>query len=179
VNGDPEVDVPLTALGEEQARLLGEQLRHVPLEVCIHTRFPRTRRTAEIALERLDVPLGMEPLLDDINVGAALEGAPIDRYREVKRGLGRTLPFPGGESLDDAARRYAAGLRRLLASDYSRALVICHEIPLRYLLNGSNGSDSLDGPIRELGNAQPFLFDEHALGRAADRIEELVGARPL
>ena len=29
------------------------------------------------------------------------------RYREVKRRLGRKQPFPGGESLDDAALRYA------------------------------------------------------------------------
>jgi hypothetical protein len=54
-------------------------------------------------------------------------------------------------------------------------LVVCHEIPLRYALNGSIGSDSLDGPAHELVNAVPYLFDEAGLERAVTGIERLVG----
>jgi hypothetical protein len=54
-------------------------------------------------------------------------------------------------------------------------LVVCHEIPLRYALNGAIGSDSLDGPAHELVNAVPYLFDEAGLERAAAGIERLVG----
>ena len=53
-------------------------MANIPLDACVHTRFPRTRETAEIALgERVDVPLVVEPLLDDIDIGD-LEGEPLE-----------------------------------------------------------------------------------------------------
>ena len=175
VNGDPTVKVPLTERGEEEARRLGEQVRNLPLDACVHTRFPRTRETAEIALaERVDVPLVEEPLLDDIDIGE-LEGWPLAEYREWKHGHARSVPFPGGESLDDAARRYAEAFRRLLAAPQGCVLVVCHEIPVRYALNGASGSDSLDGPAHEISNAVPYLFDDEALARAVAGIERLAG----
>jgi broad specificity phosphatase PhoE len=173
VNGDPAVDSPLTEQGREQARLLGAQLAHIDLDLCVCTRFPRARETAELAVAGRDVPVEVEPLLDDVDVGD-LEGLSIDRYREVKRGLGRKQPFPGGESLDDAARRYVRGFRGLVDHGAGRVLVICHEIPIRYALNAAAGSEALDGPpFHQLPNATPFLFDGDALARAAVRIEEL------
>jgi probable phosphoglycerate mutase len=174
VNGHPWREVPLSEEGEEEALLLGGQLVNFPLDVCIHTRFPRTRQTAELALGGRDVPFACERLLDDIYVGE-LEGRSIDDYRAWKRSHSRSDPFPGGESLDDAARRYATGFRRLLARPEERILVVCHEIPLRYALNAAAGSDSLDGPIHDIRNASPYLFDETALARAADGIDKLVG----
>ena len=172
VNGDPSVHVALTAQGEAEARLLGIQVAHLPLELCVHTRFDRTRRTAELALEGRDVPFLEEPLLDDIDVGE-LEGQTIEDYRAWKRRHTRADPFPGGESLDDAARRYARGFRRLAERPERTILVVCHEIPLRYALNGAADSDQLDGPIHDIGNAAPFLFDDRALVRAADAVERL------
>ena len=175
VNGDPTADVPLTGRGEEEARTLGQQVSEVPFDACVHTRFPRSRMTAEIALgERVDVPLLEEPLLDDIDVGS-LEGQPVERYREWKHGHPRDVPFPGGESLDAAARRYAEAFRRLVAGPHRSVLVVCHEIPVRYALNGASGSDSLDGPAHEIANAVPYLFDEDALEAAVRGIERVVG----
>jgi broad specificity phosphatase PhoE len=176
VNGDPTLDVPLTEQGEAEARQLGAQVAHLPLDVCLHTRFPRTRLTAEAALgEREEVPLVTEPLLDDIDVGE-LEGETIERYRVWKRAHARSDPFPGGESLDDAALRYAAAFRKLVAGTASCVLVVSHEIPVRYALNAAGGSDSLDGPAHEIPNATPYLFDAEELEQAAARIEEIVAA---
>lgn len=172
VNGDPSRSVELTEYGVEQARALGVQVAHIDLDLCLHTRFDRTRRTAELALGSRATPVDVEPLLDDIDVGE-LEGKPIDEYRAWKRGHGSNEPFPGGESLDDAARRYAEGYRRLLDRGARAVLVVCHEIPLRYAVNAAAGSDSLDGPAHELRNAEPYLFDEDALRRAAERIDTL------
>ncbi len=139
----------------------------------MHTRFPRTKETAELTVAGRDVPVEVEPRLDDIKIGD-LEGFPIERYREVKREVGRKQPFPGGESLDDAARRYAAAYRDLLERKVRRVLVVCHEIPVRYALNAAAGSDALDGPpFHDLPNAIPFAFDGAALARAAERIEQL------
>jgi broad specificity phosphatase PhoE len=175
INGDPSVPAPLTEKGRDEARLLGAQLAHVPLELCVHSRFERTRETAEIALERRNVPFEVDPLLDDIDVGE-LEGGTLDDYRAWKRAHTRSDRFPGGESLDEAARRYARAYRLLLERVESSMLVLTHEIPLRYAINAADGSDQLDGPTRQLANATPYLFDETALERAADGIERLVEA---
>ena len=134
-------------------------------------------RRQQIALAgREDVPLVVEPLLDDIDIGE-LEGEKLEVYREWKHGHSRAEPFPGGESLDDASRRYAAALRKLVDSPWRSVLVLCHEIPVRYALNAAAGSDSLDGPAHEISNAVPYLFDEGALERAVRGIERLVGDR--
>jgi len=172
INGDPAVPVALTEQGREEARLLGLQVAHVRLEVCICTRFTRTRDTAEIALEGRDVPIEVEPLLDDIDVGD-LEGIPLEDYRAWKREHTRRDPFPGGESLDAAARRYAHAFRKLLERAETAMLVVTHEIPLRYAINAADGSNDLDGPAHQLANATPYLFDEEALARAAEGIERL------
>ena len=175
INGDPSVEVPLTDDGREEARQLGIQVANVPLDLCVHTRFGRTRDTAAIALAGRNVPMAVEPLLDDIDVGE-LEGRSIGDYRAWKEEHSRSDPFPGGESLDDAARRYARGFRAVLALPAERVLVVCHEIPLRYALNAAGGSDDLDGPVHQLRNATPYLFDEPALERAADHVEALVAS---
>ena len=172
INGDPSVPVPLTDAGRAAAALLGHQLSALGLDLCVHTRFPRTRETAECILQGRHVALIEERLLDDIDVGD-LEGDTIADYRAWKRAHLRSDPFPGGESLDDAGRRYARAFRRLLDRDETVTLVVCHEIPIRYALNAAAGSDSLDAPAHEIPNATPFLFDEETLARAADGIEAL------
>jgi broad specificity phosphatase PhoE len=174
VNGDPAVPADLTAEGREQALLLGEELAPLPINLCVHTRFGRTRVTGELALEGRNVPTVEEPLLDDIDVGE-LEGSTIDEYRAWKRAHKRSDPFPGGESLDDAARRYARAFQKLLERDEEVLLVVAHEIPIRYALNGAGGSDELDAPVHDVPNARPYLFSDPALDRAARRVAELVG----
>jgi broad specificity phosphatase PhoE len=175
VNGDPEIRVDLTDEGRANAVGLGRQIANVPIGLCIHTRFDRTRQTAEIALEGRDVPYEVEPLLDDVYVGD-LEGQTINDYRAWKAQHTRADKFPGGESLDDAGRRYAHAFLRLLDRETPRTvLVVTHEIPIRYALNAACGSDDLDGPMHEIRNATPYLFDDASLRRAAERIRELAG----
>jgi broad specificity phosphatase PhoE len=174
VNGDPSRPVHITEDGKAEARILGVELANVPLDLCLHTRFGRTEETAAIALAGRDVPVEVEPLFDDIDIGE-LEGETLEAYRAWKAKHTRSDPFPGGESLDDAARRYAKAYRKLLARDVGSVLVVCHEIPIRYALNAAAGSDSLDAPVHEIPNATPFLFDEQSLARAAERIDALSG----
>jgi len=173
-NGDPSVPVPLTADGRAAAARLGHQVAQLPLELCVHTRFGRTQETAAAILAGRDVPHLEEPLLDDVDVGD-LEGATLDAYRDWKSTHRRDEPFPGGESLDDAARRYAIAFRRLVDRPERTILVVCHEIPVRYALNAAAGSDDVDAPEHAIPNATPYLFDEAALARAAARIAALAG----
>jgi broad specificity phosphatase PhoE len=172
INGDPDVPVGLTPQGEAEAGGLALQVAGLELDLCVHTRFGRSRATAKIAVDGRDVPFAVEPLLDDIDVGE-LEGRTIDEYRAWKMEHTRADAFPGGESLDNAAARYAAAYERLLARPERRILVVCHEIPVRYAINAAAGSDELDGPAHEIGNCIPHLFDEAGLARAAGRIRAL------
>jgi broad specificity phosphatase PhoE len=172
INGDPSVPADLTDTGRAQAKLLGQELTGLPVDACVHTRFGRTRVTAAIALAGRAVGFREEPLLDDIDVGD-LEGSTVDDYRAWKRTHARGEPFPGGESLEDAARRYARGFRSVLAHD-GVVVVVAHEIPIRYALNAAAGSDELDAPAHAIPNARPYLFDGPTLERAAARIDDLV-----
>jgi probable phosphoglycerate mutase len=172
INGDPSFGVSLSERGEEEARRLGEELAHIPIDVCVHTRFGRTLQTARLALGVRDVPFEVEPDLDDIDVGE-LEGQTIEEYRTWKRAHERSDAFPGGESLDAAARRYARAFRRLSARSERVTLVVAHEIAVRYAVNAAAGSDELDAPTHDIRNAAPYLFEDAALLQAAQRIEEL------
>ena len=172
VNGDPGVPVPLTPEGREEAARLGHQLAELALDLCVHTRFARTLETARCILGNRAVPLLEEPLLDDIDVGE-LEGATLEEYRAWKAGHSRSDRFPGGESLDDAARRYARAFRRLLGRTEQVTLVVCHEIPIRYALNAAAGSADLDAPEHQVPNATPYLFGERSLERAAGQIDRV------
>jgi probable phosphoglycerate mutase len=172
INGDPSIPVQLTEKGREEARLLGQQIAHVPFDLCVHTPFSRTRETAEVALAGRDVPVEVVPELGDIDIGE-FEGKTVDDYRAWKREHTRRDPFPGGESLDDAARRYADGYDRLLGRPESTILIVTHEIPLRYAINAADHSEDLDGPTHQLANATPYLFDANALRRAVERIRRL------
>jgi broad specificity phosphatase PhoE len=174
VNGDPAVPVVLTDDGKAQAERLCHQLAQLPLGLCVHTRFTRTQETADGALGSRAVQRLEEPLLDDIDVGE-LEGVSVDDYRAWKREHTRDDPFPGGESLNAAARRYAHAFERLVERAEQAMLVVCHEIPIRYALNAASGSDDLDSPEHSIPNATPYLFDEAALARAAIRIRVLAG----
>jgi len=172
INGDPSVPVPLTRQGREEAAALAVQLAGIDLQLCVHTRFERTEETAALALAGRRVPVEIEPLLDDIDVGE-LEGRTIADYRAWKREHDRGDAFPGGESLDAAALRYADAYASLLARPERRILVVCHEIPVRYAVNAAAGSAELDGPAHEILNCVPHLFDEDGLARAVARMRSL------
>ena len=169
VNGDPAVPVHLTDKGREEAQLLGRQIAHIPVDLCVHTPFSRTHETAELALAGRSVPFEEVEALGDIRIGE-LEGRTLADYREWKHAHTRRDPFPGGESLDDAARRYADAYERLLQRPEATILIVTHEIPLRYAINAADGSDDLDGPTHQIANATPYLFDEAALSRAVAQI---------
>jgi 2,3-bisphosphoglycerate-dependent phosphoglycerate mutase len=174
VNGDPALDRGLSDQGIEEAERLAGQLAALPLDLVAASPFPRALQTANIALAGRDVPHLVDEELGDVRIGE-LEGKTLDDYRATPAHHNRKERFPGGESLDEAALRYAGAFERVLARDEPVTLVVCHEIPVRYLVNGAGGSDSLDGPLHYVANAAPYLFDEVSLRRAVERMRELAG----
>jgi broad specificity phosphatase PhoE len=175
INGDPAILVPLSARGREEAAQLARHIAHIRIEVCVHTRFPRTLETAQIGLgARADrVPMVCEALLDDINAGD-LEGRPMTELGALIEAHGPEAAFPGGESLHDAARRFAKGFRNLAARPERAMLAVCHELPIRFALNGASGSTNLDQPEHQRANATPYVFEPATPEIAAAGIERLV-----
>jgi broad specificity phosphatase PhoE len=170
VNGDPVLDRGLSALGLEEARRLGRQLAGVAIDLCVVSEFPRAQQTARLALEgREAVPTQVDPELNDIRIGT-LEGDTLAAYRTWKHAHTRGDAFPDGESLDDAAHRFARAYERLLQSDAGTILCVCHEIPVRYAVNAAAGSDDLDAPLHDVANATPYVFDAAGLRRAVERL---------
>ena len=174
VNGDPALDRGLSEQGIEEAERLAGQLAALPLDLVAVSPFPRALQTANIALAGRDVPHLVDEDLGDVRIGE-LEGQSLEAYREAPAHSNRKERFPGGESLDEAALRYAAAIERLLARDEPATFVVCHEFPVRYLVNGAAGSSELDGPLHYVANAAPYLFDETSLRRAVERMRELAG----
>ena len=174
VNGDPALDRGLSEQGIEEAERLAGELAALPLDLVAVSPFPRALQTANIALAGREVPHLMDEELGDVRIGE-FEGKSLDAYRDTPAHSNRKERFPGGESLDEAALRYAGAIERLLARDEQTTLVVCHEIPVRYVVNAAGGSDELNGPLRFVANATPYLFDETSLSRAVERIQELAG----
>jgi len=166
VNGDPARDRGLSDAGRAAAEGLRRQLAGVRIDRCVTSRFPRAQETAEIVLgERAPVPHVVDPDLDDVRIGE-LEGRTLDDYRAWKHEHARTDRFPGGESLDEAAARYADAFERLAGRGEDTILCVCHEIPVRYAVNAAAGSSDPDGPFHDVANATPYLFDAESLRRA-------------
>jgi broad specificity phosphatase PhoE len=174
VNGDPALDRGLSEQGIEEARRLASQIAALPLDLVVVSPFPRAQQTANIALGEREVPHLVDDGLADVRIGE-LEGASLDVYRATPAHANRKERFPGGESLDEAALRYAGAFERLLARAERLTLVVCHEMAVRYAINAAAGSDELDGPVRYVANATPYLYDEESLGRVVARIRELAG----
>lgn len=174
VNGDPLLDRGLSEQGIEEARRLASQIAPIGVDVLVVSPFPRALQTANIALagREDEVPHVVDEGLGDVRIGD-LEGKSLDDYRAQPAHSNRKERFPGGESLDEAALRYAAAAERLLERDERVTLVVCHEIPVRYYVNAAGGSGKLDGPLHYVANAAPYVFDEGSLARAAARIREL------
>ncbi|MDQ6731843.1 MAG: histidine phosphatase family protein [Actinomycetota bacterium] len=172
INGAPAIPVPLSARGRTEAADLGLHIAHVRVGLCLHTRFSRTIETARLALgDRAGhVPFLCEPLLDDINAGD-LEGESREAYAAWIISHGRDSPFPGGESLDGAAARFADGMRSLADRPEEVVLAVCHELPVRYALNAASGSLDLEGPQHQIANATAYLFEPSTLHEAANGIE--------
>jgi broad specificity phosphatase PhoE len=171
VNGDPALDRGLSPAGIDEATRLRAQISGQAVDLCVTSEFPRAQETARIALAGRPSPITtrIDQALNDIRIGA-LEGKTLEDYRAWKHAHTRADKFPDGESLDDAARRYADAFERLADTDADTILCVCHEIPVRYAVNAAAGSDDLDQPHHIVANAAPYVFDEAGLRRAIARL---------
>ena len=133
-------DVPLSALGREQARQVAGLMQHVRFSAVVHSPLARARESAEIIIALLNQPPDLveeAPDLREVDFGE-MEGmtegeiarALPDWFREWK--AGRATAYPEGESFQAFAQRVASAFDGLLARHpRGNLLVVVHKGVIR------------------------------------------------
>ena len=143
-------DIPLSPVGEAQARALGGRLRDVAIARAVASPLTRARRTAELALGERAGLLSTDPGLLEIAHGSweGLLASEIgardpDRLRAWRETPHEVL-MPGGESLQQVFDRAWAALLRaadgldadatllLVAHDAVNRVLLCHVLGIPF-----------------------------------------------
>jgi broad specificity phosphatase PhoE len=155
--GMPDAEVPLTAIGRDQAAAIGRWLAALPADeqpdAVITSPYRRASETAEVAVATADaagvgrLPMLLDERLRDRELGI-LEGfttrgvaarMPEEAARRHRLGRFYYRP-PGGESRADVALRVRSALGDLRRGyPDGRVLIVAHDVVillLRYLLEG-------------------------------------------
>lgn len=139
LNGDASVEFGLTALGEQQARALGNELADTTLDLCVTSSFERVRRTADLALEGRDVPRLVMTELGDPDYGR-FEGALVTEYRAwASTASSSATPGGSGESRLTIVSRYVRAFGSILQRPEASVLVVTHSGPIAYVLGALAG----------------------------------------
>ena len=140
-----QIDIPLSEVGERQARSLGERLRDVVITRAIASPLARAKRTAELALgETRTAMLGFDDGLKEIGHGdwegllaaeiRERDPSRLQAWREAPESV--LMPGPGGESLRNVSDRAWPALARACEglSDDDTLLLVAHDAVNRVLL---------------------------------------------
>lgn len=171
-NGDPAVRVALTATGREEARQLGRELAGDSIDLCVTSEFERAQETADLALEGRDVPRLVLADLNDIRFGQ-FEGLPLTDYRAWAHVHGPEDVCPGGESRAQTVGRYVRAYRTILARPEQTVLVVAHGLPVRYVLDATEGR-SPAAAVAQVPYAEPFRLSAQELEAAVRRLESWI-----
>jgi len=116
-----QLDTPLSELGKQQARHLGERHREGDFSAIFCSDLQRSYRTAEIAFGDT-FPIIRDRRLREGNYGD-FAGRPHQEIESVKLHHIRQ-PFPSGESWDQAVARIKDFLEYLLTHDFDKTVMI-------------------------------------------------------
>ncbi len=138
-----QMDIPLSPVGQQQARLLGERLREVHISRAVASPLLRAKLTAELALrDPRSGDLLLDPDLQEIAHGE-WEGLLASEIRErdpellgAWREAPETVQMPGGESLQQVLDRAWPALLRAMEGlgDDDTLLIVAHDAVNRVLL---------------------------------------------
>ncbi|RMH93550.1 histidine phosphatase family protein [Lysobacter pythonis] len=138
-----QVDIPLSPVGEAQARALGERLEGLRIDRAVASPLGRARRTAELALgETRAALLTFDDGLLEIAHGeweGLLAGEIQQRDPELMRAwraAPESLQMPGGESLRQVLERAWPAFERACAGlgEGDTLLIVAHDAVNRVLL---------------------------------------------
>ena len=138
-----QADIPLSEVGESQARALGQRLKDLRIDRAVASPLSRARRTAELALgESRAAMLSLDHGLAEIAHGEweGLLASEINvrdpEIMQAWRESPQTVQMPGGESLQQVFDRAWPAFARACEglSDDATVLVVAHDAVNRALL---------------------------------------------
>ena len=142
--------VPLTALGREQALASGAGLAHVRFDRALSSGLPRTRETAEIVVaanaDAAHLMLSVDADLVEIVGGRVERMKSREEYAarmafEFDRAAQPGARMMGGDVFADVQARSVGAIARLLAEPgWHTALVVAHEGINRLILSWMTGT---------------------------------------
>jgi broad specificity phosphatase PhoE len=163
----------LSDVGVAEALALRTALAGEEVDLGVATRLVRTQETLELALGARRAERLVLRALDEINFGA-FEGGPLEDYRSWAWAHEPDAECPGGgESRVEAAERIASGLDALLARPEGVVLAVSHALPVRYVVDASDGTFPT-ARITPVPHAQPFSLEASAVRRAAETLRAWV-----
>ena len=152
-------DVPLSAVGREQARELGRHYADKALDTVFCSDLQRASATAAIAFEARamasmaplassarGLPIVPDARLREYDYGAMTQYPVAQVEAEFARRI--TEPFPGGESLLMVAQRMEAFLRDALREYDGKTIVVIGHRATRYALEYWCNNASLEDIVR-------------------------------
>ena len=132
-----QADVPLNALGLDQARVAAEALAGAGITRIVSSDLGRAATTAGIIGERLGLPVELDARLQEVNVGTwsgltTEQVAASDPNFSVALAGGRDFPrSPTGETATQAGARMAEALLDHAAADGEVLLAVGHGLASR------------------------------------------------
>jgi 2,3-bisphosphoglycerate-dependent phosphoglycerate mutase len=169
------VDVPLTALGEEEARRAGERLRGMTFDVAYTSALSRAQETLRLLLDTsgIRVPIIRDAALNERDYGdlAGLDkAATAERYGAEQVHVWRRsfdIAPPGGESLKDTAARTLPFFERAVLEDVRAGrdvLVVAHGNSNRSIVMRLDGLDEQAVTSLEIATGVPIVYDLDSTG---------------
>jgi broad specificity phosphatase PhoE len=132
-------DVPLAALGRQQAQTLGQHYAAEKLDAVFCSDLQRAVVTAEIAFGARNLPIVSDTRLREFDYGQ-LTQHPRDQF-VLEQYL--TESFPGGESVFTAVQRVGDFLRDVLRDYDGQTIVVIGHSATKYGIEYWSGSASL------------------------------------
>lgn len=164
------VDVPLSPLGEEEAREAGKKLLGMEFQVAYTSALTRAQKTLEIILETtgFKMPVIRDQALNERHYGD-LQGLNKDELRQqygpeqvqIWRRSYATAP-PNGEALKDTAARTLPFFERCIMGDIRQGkdvLVVAHGNSNRSIVMKLDKLSEDDVVKLELATGVPLVYD--------------------
>ncbi|MBU5437416.1 histidine phosphatase family protein [Tissierella sp. MSJ-40] len=134
---------PLTEKGRKDAKLLGERLSKIPLDIIYSSSSQRALDTAKIIKGNRNIETIIDDNLREINMGP-WEGRILEEiekenpveYFNYWNAPHLYVPLKGGEYFEDVQKRSVAVIDKIIKEGkYKNVLVVTHGITLKNILN--------------------------------------------
>lgn len=129
INDDPRQPVHLTPKGRTQAEALAVELRTETYTHAYASEFPRAQQTLAILLRDKNIPLHIDPRLNERKSG--MDGQPVNAFNDQVRRDPLHFKTAQGESFLEQMQRLREFLDEIAARHpHARVLAVSHENPI-------------------------------------------------